>query len=314
MKSIGIKGIANYIPQHYESNFDKKKLFNVDDNFILNKIGVARVSRKSKHEDTSDMCVKAYRALESKTEIRIEEIDCIIVCTQNPDGEGIPHTAAIVHGKLGCKSNCAAFDISLGCSGYVYGLSIAKSFMESNGLNNCLLFTADPYSKIINPLDKNTALLFGDAAVVTLLSKAAPGKKLWHPTRFIFSSFGKEHAALKKENGCLVMAGRRIINFSVTAVPADIKTLLDASRLSFDDIDYFILHQGSKYIVDKLIKHMGLPAEKVPCDLADQGNTVSSSIPLLLENYVENVSLSRILLCGFGVGLSCATCLIQRQV
>lgn len=116
---IGIKEIAYYIPQRFESNFDKKSRFNVDDNFIINKIGVLQVSRKATYEDTSDMCLNAYLALKQKMDIFIENIDCIVVCTQNPDAGGIPHTSAILHGKLGAKQNCATFDISLGCSGYV---------------------------------------------------------------------------------------------------------------------------------------------------------------------------------------------------
>jgi 3-oxoacyl-[acyl-carrier-protein] synthase-3 len=311
---IAIKEISHYVPMGFESNFDKKDQFDVDDNFIINKIGVHRVSRKAKHEETSDMCMKAYRSLELKTNIRIEDIDCIIVCTQNPDGGGIPHSSAIVHGKLGCKSTCAAFDISLGCSGYVYGLSVAKSFMEGNGLKNCLLFTADPYSKIINPNDRNTVLLFGDAAAVTWLSESTEDNGFWYPANFVFGSIGHDYNVLRKENGHLTMNGRAIVNFAVKAIPSQVAGLLNTARLSLDDIDYFVLHQGSKFIIDKLVDNMGLPAEKVPCNLAPQGNTISSSIPILLEKYLKDESLNRMVLCGFGVGLSCATCLIQKNI
>jgi len=309
---IGIRYISSYIPERYESNFDKKNQFEIDDDFIINKLGVLRVSRKLADEETSDMCVKAFHALRAKTSVSPAEIDCVIVCTQNPDAHGLPHTSAIVHGKLGGREDCASFDISLGCSGYVYGLSIAKSFLESNGFKKGLLFTADPYSKIINPSDKNTALLFGDAASVTLLSESTVDDVSWFPVKFLFGSLGKNGNALQNFNGYLEMNGRAIFNFSAVSIPVQIKELLKSVGIIINEVDLFLFHQGSKYIIDTLQRRMNLPPEKVPCNLPRQGNTVSSSIPMLLENYLERENLNKIVLSGFGVGLSWASCLIQR--
>ena len=129
-------------------------------------------------------------------------IDCLVVVTQNPDGDGLPHTSAIVHAKLNLKTSCAVFDISLGCSGYVYSLSIIKSFMESNSLKNGLLFTCDPYSKIIDINDKNTSMLFGDAATVTMMN-TKPKLLL---DKFIFATSGIEDSGfglfVDVKNGC----------------------------------------------------------------------------------------------------------------
>ncbi len=119
--------------------------------------------RKSPDQETSDLCVAAFQDLCAGRHIDVSKIDCIVVCTQNPDSDGIPHVSAIVHGKLGLSETCASFDISLGCSGYVYGLSLVSSFMEANDLRKGLFFTADPYSKIIDMNDKNTSLLLGTA-------------------------------------------------------------------------------------------------------------------------------------------------------
>jgi len=307
---ISITAIGSYIPAARESNYAKKSQFDIDDDFITEKIGVKQVSRKASDEETSDLCVKAYADLLGRHG-GIEPIDCLIVCTQNPDGSGLPHTSAIVHGKLGLPPHCACFDVSLGCSGYVYGLSVIKSFMQDNGFSNGLLFTADPYSKIIDPQDKNTALLFGDAASVTLMQSAA-GPGTWQPGPFRFGTQGKGGAALENRDGKLYMNGRAVFNFSATEVPLQLRQLLQGLQLGIDDIDLFLFHQGSKFIVDQLTARLKIPHEKVPLNLADQGNTVSSSLPLLLQGYVDDPQLHRIVLSGFGVGLSWASCLLTR--
>lgn len=308
---IGITDLAAYIPQRFESNLDKLSQFDITEDFLREKIGVLKVARKEPGEETSDLCVKAYRELLAKRSVDPAAIDCIIVCTQNPDGGGIPHTAAVVHGKLDAGEDVACFDVSLGCSGYVYALSIARSFMESNDLHNGLLFTADPYSKVINPEDKNTVLLFGDAATVTLLQDLSIAGHGWAQTRFAFATRGKERMALHNANGKLEMNGRAVFGFSATAVPAQIRRLLADARLEIGDIDLFLFHQGSKYIVDTIAQRLALPRNKVLLRLADCGNTVSSSIPLLLGD-LRDSDARRILLSGFGVGLSWASCILEK--
>lgn len=308
---IGISAIASYIPANRESNFEKMQRFETDETFIREKIGVETVSRKSADEETSDLCVKAWKKLLEKTTLDPAQVDCLIVCTQHPDGRGIPQTSAIVHGKLGLPENCASFDISLGCSGYVYSLSVIKSFMESNALKCGLLFTADPYSPDIQPDDKNTVLLFGDGATVTLLKSATADAPTWIPKSFAFGTRGRDGAALNNRCGTMQMDGRAVFNFTATTVPGQIKQLLEKQSLNLADIDLFLFHQGSKFIVDTLQKRIGIDLQKVPCNLAAQGNTVSSSIPLLFESYLERTDLRWVLMSGFGVGLSWASCLLE---
>ena len=307
-----IVDIGSYIPAGRESNYAKKTQFDIDDEFIRDKLGVEEVSRKAPDEETSDMCVKAHADLEARLGRRIGAVDCLIVCTQNPDGRGLPHTSAIVHGKLGLPQDCACFDVALGCSGYVYGLSVIKSFMRDNGMSTGLLFTADPYSKIIDPQDKNTVLLFGDAATASLLQTQGP-PGAWVPGPFRFGTCGKDGGALENRNGTLHMSGRAVFNFSATAVPPQVTVLLKNAGFSTSDIDLFLFHQGSKFIVDQLVKRLDLPADKVPLNLAGQGNTVSSSLPLLLQGRLDDSRLNRMLLSGFGVGLSWASCLLTRR-
>lgn len=310
---IGINNIGSYIPQNFESNFDKKFKLNIKDDFIVNKIGVERVSRKLSDEDTSDLCVKAFQRLQEKTGSQFKDVDCIVVCTQNPDGNGIPHTSAVLHGKLGFENNCACFDISLGCSGYVYALSVVQSFMASNGLHSGLLFTADPYSKGINPEDKNTVLLFGDAATVTHLKEHKGGKDFWRTGKFKFSTFGRDCNALNNQSGFIFMNGRTIFNFVMKNVPVQIKELLKAEGLRSSEIDLFLFHQGSRYMIEQLRRILDLSSEKAPIQIAQYGNTISSSIPLMLETYLNSRKPQKIVMSGFGVGLSLASCLLMNE-
>lgn len=305
---IGIEAIASYIPDDRESNIEVMEKFGINEDFIKNKIGVLEKSKKSRTEDTSDLCVQSFRSLQKKTGISSSDIDCLVVCTQNPDAQGLPHTSAIVHGKLGCEDSVAAFDISLGCSGYVYSLAIVTSFMDAQGLKRGLLFTADPYSKIIDPEDKNTSLLFGDAATVTLLGE----QPLFKIRKTVFGTRGNEGEALQCVDGNLKMNGRSVFNFSMTAVPPQIRKLVEESELGLDEIDLFVLHQGSKYIIDMMTKRLEVDAAKVPSNLLHTGNTVSSSIPLILEQYLDT-SEKNILISGFGVGLSWASALLCRS-
>jgi 3-oxoacyl-[acyl-carrier-protein] synthase-3 len=306
MNQIGIAEIGTYVPVEYFVNQDKQIIFDFDDDFLATKIGIQRVSKKGSNEETSDMCVRAFDALCKKKSIDIDTIDCIVVVTQNPDENGIPHTSSIVHAKIGLGKKCAAFDISLGCSGYVYALSIVRAFMSENGMKSGLLFTADPYSKIIDLNDKNTSLLFGDAATVTLLNESP----VLRPLAFKFHTNGSEGWNLKSENNILKMNGRAVYNFSAIEVPLQVKDLLDSNNLSTEDIDLFFMHQGSKFILDTLEKRLNI-AGKVPTNLENQGNTVSSSIPLLLEKHIHTKRFDKIVISGFGVGLSWSSAILQ---
>ena len=303
---LGITEIASYLPKKRISNYDKKEKFNIDDNFIEKKIGVKYHTIKEENEKASDLCVKAFKNLQEKMYIDKSKIDCLIVVTQNPD-YNIPHTSAIVHGKLELLQNCACFDISLGCSGYVYGLSIIISFMKYNNLKNGLLFTADPYSEIIDYNDKNTDLLFGDGATVTYISDNC----IYKPKVFKFGTNGSGYKDILCEDK-LYMNGRGVFNFTATTIPKHIKELLEENGLSDSDIDKYILHQGSKYIVDTIRKRLKVDKEKVPFDMYEYGNTVSSSIPIILEKELHK-GYSRLLLSAYGIGLSWGSGVLEKS-
>lgn len=307
---IGIKAIGRFIAPETVSNLARSAEAGKDEAFIRDKIGFESVARLPADLQTSDMCVAAFADLQKGAGIRKEEVDCLIVCTQNPDAHGLPHTSAIVHKKLGLKHDVACFDISLGCSGYVYGLSVITSLMQANGLRNGILFTADPYSRIIEPGNWDTDLLFGDAATVTWIGE----QPIYACRPAMFATDGSlgHSIAVPCAGGKLGMLGSNVFKFSMTVVPDQINRYLQRESLSFDDIDVFLFHQGSRFIVENLAKKMGIDPGKVPFEAAQTGNTVSSSLPLLLQPRLA-APPPRILMSGFGVGLSWATMIINAR-
>lgn len=305
-----IVGIGTYIPGDRRDNRPLCATFDITPDFLREKIGVLERARKADDEETSDMCVAAFRDLAERTGIGAIDVDAVIVVTQNPDGRGLPHTAAAVHAKIGANPRCATFDVSQGCAGFIYGLSIAQGLLAGGSARRVLLMTCDPYSKIVDPADRNTALLFGDGASATLLDDdSGPG---WIAENFRFGMLSGERGALEAKPDGFFMDGRGVFNFAAIHVSKEIGSVLADAGLSLDQIDMFALHQGSKYIVDTIVRRMGLPREKVPFEIEHVGNTVSSSIPLLVADRLKDTNINTMLLCGFGVGLSLATCILHR--
>lgn len=306
---IGIRSIASYIPAHTIDNVQQARGFGEGEEFARTKVGALQLPRKAETEDTSDLGSKALSALLSKSGLRSEDIGAVVLVTQNGDGAGLPHTSAIVHQKLGLPRNVAVFDISLGCSGYVYGLSVLTGFMQASGIDNGVLITADPYSKIVSPQDKNTTLLFGDAATATWIGKDPEWTVL--PGSYMTDGGGAKN--LMVENGHLAMNGRQVFNFALINVPIEIRRLLERERMNECDIDLFCLHQGSASIVEGIARQFPMCQSKFVLDMERTGNTVSSTIPLLLEKHLDPSGMKNVLLSGFGVGLSIASTIIRRR-
>ncbi len=308
---IGIKAIASYIPEYVVDNFSQAKKFGESDEFITKKIGAECLPRKSDDQDTSELSMLAVQALFDKCpELSTKKIDALVVITQNPDNEGLPHTAAILQNKLNLPKTVAAFDVSLGCSGYIYGLFILKGFLESSGLQNGILVTCDPYSKVVDVNDRITSLLFGDAATASWLGT----EPLWTLDAAEYGTDGSGADYLHVTQGYLHMNGRQIFNFAASQVAPHIKQLLKRENISEEDIDLFCLHQGSRAILDAISKHFSDISHRFVKDMTRTGNTVSSSIPLLLEKRAfNNENVNRILISGFGVGLSIASAIISKN-
>lgn len=307
-----IKSIGCYLPERRLDNIVRAAQFGLGETFVREKLGPIWLTRKETGQDTSDLAEMAVRNIDEPG-FNLQRIDGLIVCTQNPDGRGLPHTSAVLHAKLGLAKNCAAFDISLGCSGFVYGLAIANSFGAGHGLRNVLLITSDPYSKIIDDSDRETALLFGDAAAATWLSADALDGSGFSVGLANFGTDGSGAQSLYVDPGGRIrMNGRSVFSFAAIEVPRQINELLNRADLTTAEVDRFVLHQGSRYILDAIQQRLKVPSAKVPLGLETQGNTVSSSIPLLLAELVKDQAVRRVVISGFGVGLSWASMILER--
>jgi 3-oxoacyl-[acyl-carrier-protein] synthase-3 len=289
-------------------NLQQGKSFGEDAGFVTSKIGASSLPRKSTDEETSDLAVKAVKNLIQTSDLATDQVQALVLVTQNGDGYGLPHTSALVHKKLGLSPHVAVFDIGLGCSGYVYGLTVIKGFLQASGLENGVLVTADPYSKVLNTNDRNTSLLFGDAATATWIG--AYGK--WDIAPPLYMTDGKLAHCLQVKDGLLEMNGRQIFNFAVKNVPDQIQAILQREGLRDADIDLYCLHQASAAVLEAVSRKLGAAKEKVIQDMDQTGNTISSSIPLLLEKHVQDKNRDKVVISGFGVGLSLATTILSK--
>lgn len=305
---VKIHSIGSYLPAARESNLARADDFAVTPTFLTDKLGVLERAVKGKEEATSDLCIKAYQDLNVDGSIDLSQIQLIAVVTQNPDYK-IPYTAAIVHQKLGLDKCCMTFDIGQGCAGYTHALTIFTGLMTTLHLDHALLFTCDPYSEIVNRNDKNTALLFGDAATASYLTRTEPGYVCIDAD---FGTVPNSYTCLQCRES-LAMDGREVFNNAVREVPQSIQTLLTRNGLTLADIDLVLLHQGSKTVVDYLRQVLAISAEKAPFAIQKYGNTISSSIPLLLKQPVQQHHHRRMVLSGFGVGFSWGSCLLELE-
>lgn len=303
---IGVKDIGVYIPDKRIDNTNKVYTGQpVDKSFVKDKVGFSSLARMASDngENTLELCIQALKNLCKKTsDFDVSRVDFLCVCTQNGEYQ-LPHTSALLHGKFNLSQQCATFDLNLGCSGYIYSLDVARHFMQGNNFTNGLIFTCDPYSKIVSPTDKNTDLIFGDAATVTWMTQEGT----WQLGKPKYLTKGSDALALvKKKDAPLFMDGRKIFNFVLREGSVTIKKCLELNALSIEDIDRYLFHQASLYVVNSLAHQLKIPQEKVPFMAQKYGNTVSSSIPILLQDILYNKSYKNFLLCGFGVGLSVA--------
>ncbi|WP_241116069.1 ketoacyl-ACP synthase III [Achromobacter xylosoxidans] len=305
---IGIKAISTYLPDGRVDNLERAHALGSTPDQIQTRIGFETLAIKDSCETTLGMAQRALTTLLHDQGLAPDAIDVLVVLTQNPD-RPIPHLSAELHGTAKLSSRCACFDVSLGCSGYVYGLSIVSAFKQANGYTCGVLVTADPYSGIIAPSDKNTSLIFGDGATATLLTDT-PTYTLG---QFNFGTQGTEADKLACNDGVLHMNGRAVFNFAAQHVPTDIRSVLAKNRTDISTVDRFVLHQGSRYIVETIADRLQVPREKAPFVATRYGNTVSSSIPFILSELLDKREFTTLVLSGFGLGFSWASTVLKRQ-
>ena len=332
-----IKAIATYLPAGKLTNEDlARELGDWDAQKILEKTGIETRRIARIEECSSDLGVAAAQTLFEKMSCSPAEIDFLLFCTQSPD-YFLPTTACLVQDRLGLRTDCGAIDFNQGCSGYVYGLGLAKSLIESGTATNVLLITAETYSKFINPRDRSVRTIFGDGAAATLLTAMESEKELVGP--FVFGTDGRgaqdlivpaggmrhpvdSEQSLDREDSSgnwrsdrnLFMNGLEIFNFTLTTVPKVLELLLHKSGRRNDEVDRFFFHQANKFMLDRLRAKMKIPEEKFWLDMTDCGNTVSSTIPIALESAQRREWIhpgDTLALVGFGVGYSWAATLLQ---
>lgn len=309
LSRIGLGAMGAYVPAGGLDFLAEGSGYAASRAFITDKTGFQRVARKAAGEDTCDLAERAVADLARRVPDIAERCRLLVVVTQNPDGHGLPHTSARLAGRLNLSTAVAAFDIGLGCSGWVYGLATVLSFMDMHGLDDGILVTADPYSKIVAPDDRDTVLLFGDAATAAHLTRRDP---TWRAGRFVFGTDGTKASALEVgEDRILRMNGRAVFSFSATEVPKALAEVMARNELAWPDVDRVVLHQGSRFIVETIGSRIGQPG-KTPFLAGRYGNAISSSIPLILaEGHCDGDRC--VLAAGFGVGLSWAAAALFRS-
>ncbi|WP_196592578.1 3-oxoacyl-ACP synthase III family protein [Pectinatus sottacetonis] len=306
-------------------------------NRLTKKTGIYRRHICNSREIASDLAIKAANKLFDKG-IDKTKIDFIILCTQSPDYI-LPTTACILQDKLGLNKNSGAFDFNLGCSGFVYGLGIAKGLIESGQAGYILLITAETYSKYINSRDNAVKPLFGDGATACLIESrkeeesgilgnvfgtdGSGAGKLIVPVGAMQERFGVPEKETTDKYGNirtnynLYMDGAAISQFALEVVPKTMKTILKKMNLSKTEIDYFVFHQANKFILEFLQQKCELLNCHFWNDASEYGNTVSSSIPIALTDLVQKEpveKLEKVMLIGFGVGLSWAGCIVNLKL
>lgn len=309
--------ISIYLPKKIRTNLDISKIhpdYSVEK--ISKKIGISKRHIAGSKEYVSDMGAKAAKILFSEYNIDRSQIDFLILVTQSPDYL-LPATSSIIHAKLGLSNNSGNIDVNQGCSGYLYGLSLAKGLIKGGMSKNILLISADTYTKYISNKDKSNMTIFGDGASASLITQNDAD----NIGDFIFGADGNGVKDLYVKGGALrgpklkpeiSMNGPNVFNFTIRVVPKLVKDVLEKNNLSSDEIDYYIFHQANMFMLGHLRRKLKIPENKFIIEMENYGNTVSTTIPIVLKNSNEDFFGKTILLAGFGVGLSWSAAIIKN--
>jgi len=333
---ITIESIAYALPERCLTNAELRADYPAWDFDRLEKrTGVMRRFVAAEGETALDFAMQACEQLASQERLRPQEIDAVIFCTQSPDYI-MPPNSCLLHGRLGLNTEAMAFDITLACSGYIYGLQLASSLIESGAASRILLATSDTYTRYIHPGDRATRCLFGDGGAVSVIARSLNGRGVRsircgtagrHHAKFMIQAGGmrvERSAETAREQTDqsgnvrtaehIKMDGLGVLSFFNSTVPCAVRKTLVENGLSMADIDLIVFHQASQLALDSLSNALQIPAEKMVVDLADTGNLVSASIPVALSRALESGRAKAgqlVLLCGFGVGLSWGTALVD---
>lgn len=318
LRPVGVIGTGKYVPEKILTNSDLEKMVDTNDEWIVSRTGIKERHIAAPDQATSDLAYEAaVKALESAG-MTGSDLDLIIVATITPDSS-FPSTACILQDKLGAKG-AAAFDLSAACSGFVYGLATATSFIQSGMYNNALVIGADCLSRITDYTDRNTCVLFGDGAGAVIVGEVPEGRGF---KSFDLGAEGAGGSLLQMEGGgsrlpasvetvenkkhYIYMNGREVFKFAVRVMGTATVEVLRKAGLERTDVDLFVPHQANIRIIQSAMQRLELPEEKVVVNVDKYANTSAASIPLALVEAAEEGRMKAgdtVLMVGFGGGLT----------
>lgn len=321
--TANLTGTGAYTPTKVMTNKDLERVVDTTDEWIVTRTGIKERHIAAPHEATSDLALEASLEALSNAGVLPEELDAIIVCTVTPDML-FPSTACIIQAKLGAKK-AAAFDLSAACTGFVYGLQLAKAAIESGSWKHVLVVGAETLSRIVDWQDRNTCVLFGDGAGAAVVSANGRGPKILGAHLGADGSLGevltlpaggsRRPATLETVNDRMhfvSMNGQEVYKFAVRIVDEACGQLLNQLGLTYDDIDFIIPHQANLRIIEGFAKRLKLPAAKIAINLDKYGNMSSASVPVALHQFRGQFNpKDKILLVSFGGGLTWGACLLE---
>lgn len=321
---LRIAGISSCVPAKRESVFECPGLGPEKASKFSKTTGVFHRRIADESICTSDLCQNASETIIRDLGWKKEDIACLVFVSQTPDYI-LPATSCILQDKLRLKQNTIALDISLGCSGWVYGLSVIGALMSAGKIKKGLLLTGDTALKGVSPLDESAYPLFGDAGTATAIEYDPESEGL----KFHFGCDGSGYEAIIVRDGGYrnmfneeslvmhnegegiirnrtqtVLDGMNVFSFGISKAPESVNALIEHNNLVKEDIDYFVFHQANLYMNEVIRKKLKIPPEKVPYSLADFGNTSSASIPITINASFKSGINASLIACGFGVGLS----------
>lgn len=332
--NVGISAMSACVPSRVIDNYKYTEFFPEEEvKKVVDKIGVYERRFADEHTCASDLCFAAAEKLIEDNQINREEIDLLVFVSQTADYR-MPATSILLQNRLGLPMSTIAFDVNLGCSGFLYGLSIVYSFMERSGLRKALLLDGETRSKVYSPKDRTAAFIFGDAGVAALIER----DKKFGESHFSLNSDGSRGELIMIPGGGYrnmssaetlkekvvdeygnirtdehgYMKGGNVFNFVIIEIPKDIKRLFIHSNCNIADMDYYVFHQANNFINSYIAKKMKLDTIKIPSTIQKYGNTSSVSVPLTIISELKDKMQGekKIMLSAFGVGMAWATAIV----
>ena len=323
--AAGIIGVGCYLPEKTLTNQDLEKIVNTSDDWIIERTGIRTRHIAAPEQATSDLSYEAALRALADAETKPEELDLIIVATETPDYK-YPSTACLLQAKLGAK-NAACFDLSAGCSGFVYALGISSQSIVSGLYKKILLVGAETLSRIINWTDRNTCVLFGDGAGAAVLGRVEEGYGVLAVDLGADGTGGEHliqpaggsrnpatHATVDAHDHTIHMNGREVFKFATRRMPNACKTILQKAGMNIDDVALLIPHQANRRIIDNAITRLKIDRERVWVNIDRHGNMSAACIPVSLTEAQEAGRLHKgdnVMLVAFGAGLTWAGALVK---